>query len=384
MPAGSNNPFGIKARNGDPFVPARTHEVMQGQTVVIVDRFRKFDSIAEAFDAHGALLATAKVYAKAMEHKDDPNAFADALTGRYATDPNYGTSLKRLMAQQKLYQYDSKGPAPDFDFSFDSDVAATPGPDSLSTGSKGVRVKALQQQLVDLNYTLGQVDGVFGPLTRAALAAFQVDNGLVGTGMTDAATWAALDKGQPRPLDPQRASAKPADVAAKGSVVINQADNVKLAGLISSILGAFGVVNSAVVNDHVAAATNSATTAPATTADFTQIAAQLQTLVNSPAVLKAAPQLKPILEQLNHLQADLGSHAVVTGTAGVQSVLDVLPNIGAMQPVITALSPVLASVVPGFGGSLLAVGLGIAVRLFSNRIIDARTADHQTAANTGR
>ena len=55
-----------------------------------------------------------------------------------------------------------------------------------------------------------------------------------------------------------------------------------------------------------------------------------------------------------------------------------------MQPVITALSPVLASVVPGFGGSLLAVGLGIAVRLFSNRIIDARTADHQTAANTGR
>ena len=114
-----------------------------------------------------------------------------------------------------------------------------------------------------------------------------------------------------------------------------------------------------------------------TTADFTQIAAQLQTLVNSPAVLKAAPQLKPILEQLEHLQADVGSHAVVTGTAGVQSVLDVLPNIGALP------SPpsVLASVVPGFGGSLLAVGLGIAVRLFSNRIIDARTADHQTAAS---
>ena len=29
--------------------------------------------------------------------KDDPDAFADALTGVYATDPNYGTTLKYVI-----------------------------------------------------------------------------------------------------------------------------------------------------------------------------------------------------------------------------------------------------------------------------------------------
>ncbi len=32
-----------------------------------------------------------------MAVKDDPDAFADALTGVYATDPNYGTTLKYVI-----------------------------------------------------------------------------------------------------------------------------------------------------------------------------------------------------------------------------------------------------------------------------------------------
>ena len=62
--------------------------------MTIVARFRRFDSLAEAFDQHGKLLATAAPYVPAMEHTDDPDAFADALTGVYATDPNYGFTLK--------------------------------------------------------------------------------------------------------------------------------------------------------------------------------------------------------------------------------------------------------------------------------------------------
>lgn len=87
MPAGSNNPFGIKAAAGQPFVEARTREVIRGEDVTIVARFRKFDSLAQAFDEHGRLLATSRAYARAMKLADHPDAFADALTGVYATDP---------------------------------------------------------------------------------------------------------------------------------------------------------------------------------------------------------------------------------------------------------------------------------------------------------
>jgi Mannosyl-glycoprotein endo-beta-N-acetylglucosaminidase len=106
MPAGSNNPFGIKAVGNQPFVEAHTHETIKGKDVVIVARFRKFGSIADAFDSHGRLLGTAKPYEHARTLVGDPDAFADALTGVYATAPNYGSVLKNLMKKYNLYQYD--------------------------------------------------------------------------------------------------------------------------------------------------------------------------------------------------------------------------------------------------------------------------------------
>ena len=106
MPAGSNNPFGIKAAGGEPYVEAQTREVIGGKDVTVVARFRKFASLDEAFDQHGRLLATARPYAHALTLAGDPDAYADALTGVYATDPNYGTLLKRLMQTYNLRQYD--------------------------------------------------------------------------------------------------------------------------------------------------------------------------------------------------------------------------------------------------------------------------------------
>ena len=65
MPPGSNNPFGMKARAGDPFVTVRTREQdRDGHDYFIEAAFRKFGSIAEAFDAHGGLL-NKPVYARA-------------------------------------------------------------------------------------------------------------------------------------------------------------------------------------------------------------------------------------------------------------------------------------------------------------------------------
>ena len=36
----------------------------------------------------------------------DPDRFADALTGVYATDPQYGATLKWVMESYNLKQYD--------------------------------------------------------------------------------------------------------------------------------------------------------------------------------------------------------------------------------------------------------------------------------------
>ena len=106
MPIGSNNPFGIKAVGDQPYVTAWTQEVVDGKLVRVQQNFRKYDSIDDAFDDHGRLLAQSKHYAKARKSLPDPDAFADALGGVYA--PNipgkctYGENLRYQMDDQNL------------------------------------------------------------------------------------------------------------------------------------------------------------------------------------------------------------------------------------------------------------------------------------------
>jgi hypothetical protein len=108
MPFGSNNPFGIKAAAGQPYVVACTREVLGGKCVTINARFRKFASIADAFAEHGRLLAGNPAYRLAMQCAGDPDRFAACLTGTYATDPNYGASLQEIMHQGELHRYDAE------------------------------------------------------------------------------------------------------------------------------------------------------------------------------------------------------------------------------------------------------------------------------------
>jgi flagellum-specific peptidoglycan hydrolase FlgJ len=65
-----------------------------------------FNSLTQAFEEHGRLLATAPAYRDAMKQVANPEAFADALTGVYATDPNYGFTLKWVMENYGLSRYD--------------------------------------------------------------------------------------------------------------------------------------------------------------------------------------------------------------------------------------------------------------------------------------
>jgi flagellum-specific peptidoglycan hydrolase FlgJ len=106
MPPDSNNPFGIKAVGDQPAVESPTREVENGKSIAIVAKFRKFDSLEQAFDLHGKLLGEGRPYVAAMKLADDPEAFADALTGVYATDPEYGMTLKWVMKSYGLLALD--------------------------------------------------------------------------------------------------------------------------------------------------------------------------------------------------------------------------------------------------------------------------------------
>jgi hypothetical protein len=74
--------------------------------VTITAQFRVYTSVAESIADHANLLATSGYYSAAMANRQAPNSFAQALTGVYATDPNYGNTLVGLMRRYNLYRFD--------------------------------------------------------------------------------------------------------------------------------------------------------------------------------------------------------------------------------------------------------------------------------------
>jgi flagellum-specific peptidoglycan hydrolase FlgJ len=106
-----HNLFGIKGTGpaGSDSMPTLEYE--NGQPVTREAPFRVYRDLAESIDDHGKLLATSPYYRRPMADSKDPNAFAAALTGIYATDPDYGAKLIGLMHQYNLYRYDGTAPA---------------------------------------------------------------------------------------------------------------------------------------------------------------------------------------------------------------------------------------------------------------------------------
>src|SRR6185312_10264136 len=103
-----NNPFGMKPRKGknDPQQTLMTTEYIKGHAFKVPQPFRTFPNVGAAFDAHAELLATALVYKPAMDALPDVDKFINAMAPRYATDPNYGKTIKGLIASQGLKKYD--------------------------------------------------------------------------------------------------------------------------------------------------------------------------------------------------------------------------------------------------------------------------------------
>lgn len=111
---------------------------------------------------------------------------------------------------------------------------ATPPVHGVSIGSHGVEVEALQRRLRELNYGTGKIDGVFGPATARALAAFKADARRTGRPVEDEdtvgpQTWAALNMADPV-VYAERSEATEADLA--GSETVTAAKGGQAAGTV--------------------------------------------------------------------------------------------------------------------------------------------------------
>jgi flagellum-specific peptidoglycan hydrolase FlgJ len=102
-----HNLFGMKGSGPAGSVVLPTQEFEQGQWITLNSAFRVYHDLAQSIDDHGEHLATDEAYQHAMSFSHNPDAFAAALTGVYATDPAYGAKLVGLMRHYDLYRFDA-------------------------------------------------------------------------------------------------------------------------------------------------------------------------------------------------------------------------------------------------------------------------------------
>ncbi len=108
------NLFGVKGSYNGQVVYMATKEYVNGQWVTMNEPFRKYSSYWESFQDHANVLRSTSFstgdYHYAGVWKSNTTSFYDAtayLTGRYATDPDYGTKLNSLINTYNLTRFDT-------------------------------------------------------------------------------------------------------------------------------------------------------------------------------------------------------------------------------------------------------------------------------------
>lgn len=96
----SHNLFGIKATGGwnGKVVETRTTEYVDGVAHKSVEKFRAYDSYADAFRDYAKLLRSNPRYQNVLANAQDVTGFAQGLQrAGYATDPDYADKLTRII-----------------------------------------------------------------------------------------------------------------------------------------------------------------------------------------------------------------------------------------------------------------------------------------------
>ena len=108
------NLFGIKGSYQGQTVYFDTLEYLNGKWVTKKEPFRKYPSYAESFADNAWILKNVSLQAGTYYYsgawKSNTTSYRDAtawLTGRYATDPNYGSKLNNIIETYQLTRFDS-------------------------------------------------------------------------------------------------------------------------------------------------------------------------------------------------------------------------------------------------------------------------------------
>jgi hypothetical protein len=175
------NFFGIKAHGDEPFIVMRTREVVNGKDIFIDAKFRRFANMEDCFCEHGKFLRDNPRYAPAFK-TTDCESFARAIhAAGYATDPHYSELLIRLIRENDLARYDVAG-----------ESAAAKQQKPAQSKPRRLDMRTIQQTLKKEGFNPGEIDGDWGPKTKAAVTAFQKAHGLEVDGVVGPKTMAAL------------------------------------------------------------------------------------------------------------------------------------------------------------------------------------------------
>ena len=93
-------------------------------------------------------------------------------------------------------------------------------PPTISEGATGPVVRWAQYLLVRRTLSDNQIDGIFGPVTKAAVEQFQSDSQLAADGIVGPDTWTALDGDGPQP--PTLAAGSEGPVVRKLQTALNE------------------------------------------------------------------------------------------------------------------------------------------------------------------
>jgi len=102
------NLFGVKGSYNGQTVYMSTLEYLNGQWVTMSEPFRQYPSYTQSFQDNASVIRGNSYYSGAW--KSNTSSYLDAtawLTGRYATAPNYASSLNAVIQQYGLTKYDT-------------------------------------------------------------------------------------------------------------------------------------------------------------------------------------------------------------------------------------------------------------------------------------
>jgi peptidoglycan hydrolase-like protein with peptidoglycan-binding domain len=120
-------------------------------------------------------------------------------------------------------------------------VHATSSPPTISEGATGPTVRWLQYLLVRRTLSDNrQIDGLFGPVTKAAVEEFQSDSHLAVDGIAGPATWGALGGDGPEPPTLSQGSHGPVVEKLQNALNLGRGDFAPIANPALALDGVYG------------------------------------------------------------------------------------------------------------------------------------------------